>query len=236
MMVPTLVRFGLLTDGCACPVSTVVAVATTDIMSVAYLALTPGGAVRSVYGVCPGPKGVAGDGASGSDRRSRRGARQRVRQRPRRFRPGEPTGRPAKPRRLPGRPRAGCRQGIRQRSENSRSGSGRDTDGGSGKNPMPSGAAPAGEPTRCPAKFPRLPPRPRQRCRQGVRQRSADLRRAAGRGAGANPGRLSGLSSGGSWVGGPVPRRPGRRVRDERPYDKKDEDLSEAVLTGGVEE
>ncbi|GGT04286.1 hypothetical protein GCM10010206_78510 [Streptomyces cinerochromogenes] len=48
MMVPTLVRFGRLTDGCACPVSTVVAVATTDIMSVAYLALTPGGAVRSV--------------------------------------------------------------------------------------------------------------------------------------------------------------------------------------------
>ncbi|GAA3197729.1 hypothetical protein GCM10010451_55110 [Streptomyces virens] len=28
MMVPTLVRFGRLTDGCACPVSTVVAVAT----------------------------------------------------------------------------------------------------------------------------------------------------------------------------------------------------------------
>ncbi|GAA3658779.1 hypothetical protein GCM10023079_54420 [Streptomyces chitinivorans] len=28
MMVPTLVRFGLLTDGCACPVSTAVAVAT----------------------------------------------------------------------------------------------------------------------------------------------------------------------------------------------------------------
>ncbi|GAB2740425.1 hypothetical protein GCM10027072_39920 [Streptomyces bullii] len=48
MMVPTLVRFGRLTDGCACPVSTVVAVATTDIMSVAYPALTPGGAVRSV--------------------------------------------------------------------------------------------------------------------------------------------------------------------------------------------
>ncbi|GAA4783735.1 hypothetical protein GCM10023329_37630 [Streptomyces sanyensis] len=42
MMVPTLVRFGRLTDGCACPVSTVVAVATTDIMSVAYPALTPG--------------------------------------------------------------------------------------------------------------------------------------------------------------------------------------------------
>src|SRR4051812_24518606 len=48
MMVPTLVRFGRLTDGCACPVSTVVAVATTDIMSVAYPALTSGGAVRSV--------------------------------------------------------------------------------------------------------------------------------------------------------------------------------------------
>ncbi|GGR95250.1 hypothetical protein GCM10010220_54680 [Streptomyces parvulus] len=52
MMVPTLVRFGRLTDGCACPVSTVVAVATTDIMSVAYPALTPGGAVRSVPPVC----------------------------------------------------------------------------------------------------------------------------------------------------------------------------------------
>ncbi|GGZ49891.1 hypothetical protein GCM10010344_14320 [Streptomyces bluensis] len=51
MMVPTLVRFGRLTDGCACPVSTVVAVATPDIMSVAYPALTPGGAVRSVRGV-----------------------------------------------------------------------------------------------------------------------------------------------------------------------------------------
>ncbi|GAB7034017.1 hypothetical protein JCM4914_54780 [Streptomyces platensis subsp. malvinus] len=53
MMVPTLVRFGRLTDGCACPVSTVVAVATTDIMSVAYPALTPGGAVRCVKDVCP---------------------------------------------------------------------------------------------------------------------------------------------------------------------------------------
>ncbi|GAA2805424.1 hypothetical protein GCM10019017_58830 [Streptomyces showdoensis] len=53
MMVPTLVRFGRLTDGCACPVSTVVTVATTDIMSVAYPALTPGGAVRSVRGACP---------------------------------------------------------------------------------------------------------------------------------------------------------------------------------------
>src|SRR4051812_41787337 len=42
MMVPTLVRFGRLTDGCACPVSTAVAVATSDIMSVAYPALTPG--------------------------------------------------------------------------------------------------------------------------------------------------------------------------------------------------
>ncbi|GGZ66879.1 hypothetical protein GCM10010371_28680 [Streptomyces subrutilus] len=52
MMVPTLTRFGRLTVGCACPVSTVVAVATTDIMSVAYPALTPGGAVRSVRGVC----------------------------------------------------------------------------------------------------------------------------------------------------------------------------------------
>src|SRR5882757_3464007 len=48
MMVPTLVRFGRLTDGCACPVSTAVAVATSDIMSVAYLALTPGGAIRCV--------------------------------------------------------------------------------------------------------------------------------------------------------------------------------------------
>src|SRR3954451_23651026 len=53
MMVPTLVRFGRLTDGCACPVSTVVAVATPDIMSVAYPALTPGGAVRGVDAVCP---------------------------------------------------------------------------------------------------------------------------------------------------------------------------------------
>src|SRR6478735_10289480 len=53
MMVPTLVRFGRLTDGCACPVSTVVAVATTDIMSVPYPALTPGGAVRSVSPPCP---------------------------------------------------------------------------------------------------------------------------------------------------------------------------------------
>ncbi|GAA3811861.1 hypothetical protein GCM10023083_52760 [Streptomyces phyllanthi] len=63
MMVPTLVRFGRLTDGCACPVSTVVAVATTDIMSVAYPALTPGGAVRSVRGGRPSVdvvfKGVA---------------------------------------------------------------------------------------------------------------------------------------------------------------------------------
>ncbi|GAA1886074.1 hypothetical protein GCM10009753_13180 [Streptantibioticus ferralitis] len=50
MMVPTLTRFGRLTDGCACPVSTAVAVATTDIMSVAYLALTPGGAIRCVKG------------------------------------------------------------------------------------------------------------------------------------------------------------------------------------------
>ncbi|GAA2078841.1 hypothetical protein GCM10009801_36030 [Streptomyces albiaxialis] len=48
MMVPTLVRFGRLTDGCACPVSTAVAVATTDIMSVAYPGLTSGGAVRCV--------------------------------------------------------------------------------------------------------------------------------------------------------------------------------------------
>src|SRR3954467_4554845 len=50
MMVPTLVGVGRLTDGCACPVSVAVAVATTDIMSVAYPALTPGGAVRSVQG------------------------------------------------------------------------------------------------------------------------------------------------------------------------------------------
>ncbi|GHF62132.1 hypothetical protein GCM10018787_07730 [Streptomyces thermodiastaticus] len=59
MMVPTLVRFGRLTDGCACPVSTVVAVATTDIMSVAYPALTPGVpfgvSVRSVRAVRPAP-------------------------------------------------------------------------------------------------------------------------------------------------------------------------------------
>ena len=57
MMVPTLVRFGRLTDGCACPVSTVVAVATTDIMSVAYPALTPGGAVRCVQRRMQGPNG-----------------------------------------------------------------------------------------------------------------------------------------------------------------------------------
>ncbi|GAA4682437.1 hypothetical protein GCM10023347_41760 [Streptomyces chumphonensis] len=48
MIVPTLVRFGRLTDGCACPVSTAVAVATTDIMSVAYSVLTSGGPVRCV--------------------------------------------------------------------------------------------------------------------------------------------------------------------------------------------
>ncbi|BDH04175.1 hypothetical protein HEK131_14020 [Streptomyces seoulensis] len=60
MMVPTLVRFGRLTEGCACPVSTVVAVATTDIMSVAYLALTPGvpfgvsSPVVPVLTCCPG--------------------------------------------------------------------------------------------------------------------------------------------------------------------------------------
>src|SRR3954468_8478879 len=70
MMVPTLVRFGRLTDGCACPVVSVVAVATTDIMSVAYPALTPGGAVRSVSllhtgvdvvfkGVASGPTGLS---------------------------------------------------------------------------------------------------------------------------------------------------------------------------------
>src|SRR5690606_18159482 len=53
MMVPTLVRFGRLTDGCACPVSAAaVAVATTDIMSVAYLGLTSGGTVRCVRRRC----------------------------------------------------------------------------------------------------------------------------------------------------------------------------------------
>ncbi|GDY52942.1 hypothetical protein SVIO_035650 [Streptomyces violaceusniger] len=64
MMVPTLVRFGRLTDGCACPVSTAVAVATTDIMSVAYPALTPGGPVRSVKGrvkdIDPARRGCSG--------------------------------------------------------------------------------------------------------------------------------------------------------------------------------
>ncbi|GGX96173.1 hypothetical protein GCM10010324_47950 [Streptomyces hiroshimensis] len=74
MMVPTLVRFGRLTDGCACPVSVAVAVATTDIMSVAYLVLTPGGAVRCVKSMCAPrtaqrrrpPKG--GTGRSGAPR------------------------------------------------------------------------------------------------------------------------------------------------------------------------
>jgi hypothetical protein len=56
MMVPTLVRFGRLTDGCACPVSTAVAVATSVIMSVAYLALTPGVpfGVSRVFAQLPG--------------------------------------------------------------------------------------------------------------------------------------------------------------------------------------
>ncbi|GHI90095.1 hypothetical protein Sxan_74590 [Streptomyces xanthophaeus] len=67
MMVPTLTRFGLLTVGCACPVSTVVAVATTDIMSVAYPALTLGGAVRSVRGVCKARTAhQSGPGSAGS--------------------------------------------------------------------------------------------------------------------------------------------------------------------------
>ncbi|GAA0334452.1 hypothetical protein GCM10010319_08020 [Streptomyces blastmyceticus] len=65
MMVPTLVRFGRLTDGCACPVSTAVAVATTDIMSVAYLALTPGGAVRCVKTVCAARTAQGGDPPKG---------------------------------------------------------------------------------------------------------------------------------------------------------------------------
>ncbi|GAA2042870.1 hypothetical protein GCM10009757_06820 [Streptomyces cheonanensis] len=42
MTVPTLTTFGLLTEGCARPVSTAVAVATPDIMSVAYPALSRG--------------------------------------------------------------------------------------------------------------------------------------------------------------------------------------------------
>ena len=77
MMVPTLVRFGRLTDGCACPVSTVVAVATTDIMSVAYPALTPGGAVRCVErapareGRAGGPRGSSGPCAGGRAPRGR---------------------------------------------------------------------------------------------------------------------------------------------------------------------
>ncbi|GGY92961.1 hypothetical protein GCM10010327_24780 [Streptomyces nitrosporeus] len=70
MMVPTLVRFGRLTDGCACPVSTVVAVATTDIMSVAYPALTPGGAVRCVSGVCPHRTAQRNAVITGADRLS----------------------------------------------------------------------------------------------------------------------------------------------------------------------
>ncbi|GAA3680627.1 hypothetical protein GCM10022420_073030 [Streptomyces iranensis] len=69
MMVPTLVRFGRLTDGCACPVSTAVAVATTDIMSVAYPALTPGGPVRSVKGrvkdIDPARRGCSGQSPEG---------------------------------------------------------------------------------------------------------------------------------------------------------------------------
>src|SRR5262249_25026084 len=47
-MVPTLTMFGRLTDPCACPVSTAVAVATSVIMSVPYSAFTPGGPPRCV--------------------------------------------------------------------------------------------------------------------------------------------------------------------------------------------
>ncbi|GAA2832156.1 hypothetical protein GCM10010505_64780 [Kitasatospora aburaviensis] len=62
-IVPTLTMFGRLTDPCACPVSTAVAVATTDIMSVPYSVFTPGGLPRSVRCVRYAP--VAADVASG---------------------------------------------------------------------------------------------------------------------------------------------------------------------------
>ena len=42
MMVPTLVRFGRLTDGCACPVSTAVAVATPTLCRSLIRPLLPG--------------------------------------------------------------------------------------------------------------------------------------------------------------------------------------------------
>ncbi len=68
MMVPTLVRFGRLTDGCACPVSTAVAVATTDIMSVAYPGLTSG----VPFGVSvPGGRAVTRDDDPGGGPGSR---------------------------------------------------------------------------------------------------------------------------------------------------------------------
>jgi hypothetical protein len=70
-MVPTLVRFGRLTDGCACPVSTAVAVATPDIMSVAYPVLTPGGAVRSVWGIGAARRQFPEGGREGDDPSSR---------------------------------------------------------------------------------------------------------------------------------------------------------------------
>ncbi len=61
-IVPTLTMFGRLTDPCACPVSTAVAVATTDIMSVPYSVFTSGGHPRSVRCVRYAPLGP--DGAS----------------------------------------------------------------------------------------------------------------------------------------------------------------------------
>ncbi|GGV15178.1 hypothetical protein GCM10010293_07850 [Streptomyces griseoflavus] len=51
MMVPTLVRFGRLTDGCACPVSTVVAVATPTLCR----SLIPPSLPGVPFGVFPRP-------------------------------------------------------------------------------------------------------------------------------------------------------------------------------------
>ncbi|GGQ60939.1 hypothetical protein GCM10010261_07780 [Streptomyces pilosus] len=55
MMVPTLVRFGRLTDGCACPVSTVVAVATPTLCR----SLIPPSLPGVPFGVFP-PPGLPG--------------------------------------------------------------------------------------------------------------------------------------------------------------------------------
>src|SRR5882757_2000337 len=94
MMVPTLVRFGRLTVGCACPVSTAVAVATSDIMSVPYLALTPGvpfGVSRSRRcppvggGRSPERANPSGKGAGGSSIRDSLRTRSRGRGRERGY-------------------------------------------------------------------------------------------------------------------------------------------------------